>query len=234
MDERPSRYRGRRRVPSTPPSRYAAVVTTAVVGAGVVALGVGAAMPDAKQDASQTTTLDDLETALADRSEVLDRASRASGGRGGLATSIAQAAPDVWMLPVYDYTYSSAFGYRWGTVHQGIDLAVPTGTPVNSVHAGTVIHSGWNGGYGYLVVVEHEGGVQTWYGHNSQLYVSVGDKVKAGDVVAAAGNTGNSFGSHVHFEVHVDGVAVEPVEWLAKHGVDVLSQTEELFQDAGA
>lgn len=234
MNERPSRYRGRRRVPTAPPSRYAAVVTTAFVGAGVVALGVGAAMPDAKQDSSQTTTLGDLDTALADRSEVLDRASRANGGRGGLATSIEQSAPDVWRLPVYDYTYSSAFGYRWGSIHRGIDLAVPTGAPVNSVHAGTVIHSGWNGGYGYLVVVEHADGVQSWYGHNSQLYVSVGQQVAAGEVLAAAGNTGNSFGSHVHFEVHVDGVAVEPVGWLAERGVDVLNQTEELFRDAGA
>jgi murein DD-endopeptidase MepM/ murein hydrolase activator NlpD len=109
---------------------------------------------------------------------------------------------------------TSGFGMRWGRMHEGIDIAVPTGTPVRSAGAGTVIHAGWLGGYGNLVVVDHGNGLSTAYAHNSSFASSVGQSVAAGQVVAYSGNTGNSSGPHVHFEVRVNGSAVDPLGYL--------------------
>jgi murein DD-endopeptidase MepM/ murein hydrolase activator NlpD len=231
LSSEPDRYRGRRRVPTPPRSRYAAVVTSAFVGAGVVAMGAGAALPDAK--AVSPTTLADIESAavtddLADRSESADRASRDSD-RGGLATSMNQRAPDVWLLPVKGYQFTSPYGLRWGRLHAGVDLAVPEGTRVNAVHAGTVVQAGWFGGYGNCVIIDHGNGVETVYGHNSALDVRVGQKVKAGDPIAQAGNTGHSYGSHVHLEVHVKGVPKDPIPWLRERGVDVRLEIEAIY-----
>ena len=109
---------------------------------------------------------------------------------------------------------TSGFGERWGRMHEGIDIGVPTGTPVAAAAAGTVIVAGWMGGYGNLVVIDHGNGLATAYGHNSVLSVSVGQVVSRGQTIALAGNTGRSFGSHVHFEVRVNGNAVNPLAYL--------------------
>jgi len=109
---------------------------------------------------------------------------------------------------------TSGFGMRWGRMHEGIDIAVATGTPVRASAAGTVIQAGWLGGYGILVVVDHGGGLSTAYAHNSALASSVGQAIAAGEVVAYAGNTGNSSGPHVHFEVRVNGNATDPLGYL--------------------
>jgi len=109
---------------------------------------------------------------------------------------------------------TSGFGMRWGRMHEGIDIAVATGTPVRASAAGTVIQAGWLGGYGILVVVDHGGGLSTAYAHNSSFASSVGQTVVAGEVVAYSGNTGNSSGPHVHFEVRVNGSAVDPLGYL--------------------
>jgi murein DD-endopeptidase MepM/ murein hydrolase activator NlpD len=109
---------------------------------------------------------------------------------------------------------TSGFGPRWGRMHEGIDIAVPEGTPVRAAAAGTVIYAGWLGGYGNLVVVDHGGGLSTAYAHNSSFAASVGQSVAAGEVVAYSGNTGNSSGPHVHFEVRVGGSAVDPLAYL--------------------
>lgn len=230
MDERPppGRYRGRRRVPSVPPSRYAAVITTAMVGAGVVALGAGAAMPDAKADPSRLSALGGLDASL-DREEAAERASRAERQRGGLSTSIVQEAPDVWLLPMPDYQVSSSFGPRWGTTHNGVDLAAPTGTVIYAVHAGTVTHARWGGGYGNLVIIDHGDGVETLYAHASELLAYEGQEVAAGEPIALVGNTGYSLGAHLHLEVHVDGAPQEPVDWLSERGVDIYAQVEEIY-----
>jgi len=200
-----------------------------MVGAGVVALGAGAAVPDAKLDPSNLSTLGGLDPTLTDRSEAVERASRADGQRGGLATSIVQEAPDVYLLPLRDYQVSSPFGIRWGTMHNGVDLAAPHGAPISAVHAGEVVYAGWNGGYGNLVVIDHGNGVETWYAHSSEVLVYVGQEVSAGEVVARVGNTGHSFGAHLHLEVHIDGVPQEPVAWLEERGVDILGQVEEIY-----
>ncbi len=109
---------------------------------------------------------------------------------------------------------TSVFGMRWGRMHEGIDIAVGSGTPVRAAAAGTVIYAGWFGGYGNLVVVDHGGGLSTAYAHNSSVASSVGQAVAAGEVVSYAGNTGNSSGPHVHFEVRVNGSATDPLGYL--------------------
>jgi murein DD-endopeptidase MepM/ murein hydrolase activator NlpD len=109
---------------------------------------------------------------------------------------------------------TSGFGLRWGRMHEGIDIAVAEGTPVRAAGAGTVIYAGWMGGYGNLVVVDHGNGLSTAYAHNSSLGVEVGQSVTAGQVVSYSGNTGNSTGPHVHFEVRVNGSAVDPLGYL--------------------
>lgn len=108
----------------------------------------------------------------------------------------------------------SGFGMRWGRMHEGIDITCPTGTPVRAAGAGTVIWAGWRGGYGNLVVVDHGGGLSTAYAHNSAFASSVGQSVAAGQVISYAGSTGNSSGPHVHFEVRVNGGAVDPLGYL--------------------
>ena len=109
---------------------------------------------------------------------------------------------------------TSGFGWRWGRMHEGIDIGVPTGTPVVAAAAGQVIHAGWLGGYGNLVVIDHGGGLATAYGHNSSIVVGYGSSVAQGQVVAYAGSTGNSTGPHVHFEVRVNGSPVDPLGYL--------------------
>src|SRR4029079_3319949 len=117
---------------------------------------------------------------------------------------------------------TSGFGVRWGRMHEGIDIAVGEGTPVRAAAAGTVIYAGWMSGYGNLVAVDHGNGLSTAYAHNSSLAVSVGQSVAAGEIVSYSGNTGNSTGPHVHFEVRVDGSAVDPLGYLCgapqRHG----------------
>ena len=109
---------------------------------------------------------------------------------------------------------TSGFGPRWGRMHEGIDIAVPTGTPVYASAAGTVIHGGWFGGYGNLVVVDHGNGISTAYAHNSGYAAGIGQQVVQGQVIAYSGNTGNSSGPHVHFEVRLGGGAVDPLGYL--------------------
>lgn len=126
-------------------------------------------------------------------------------------TGAASAAGFVW--PVHG-TLTSGFGWRWGRMHEGIDLAVASGTPVVASAAGTVIVAGWLGGYGNLVVVDHGNGVSTAYGHNTSVTVGVGQSVAQGQLIAYSGSTGHSTGPHVHFEVRINGSPVDPMGYL--------------------
>lgn len=98
--------------------------------------------------------------------------------------------------------------------HTGLDIATSTGTPIKAAAAGTVTFSGYKGSYGYMVVLSHGNGVQTYYGHCSQLYVSAGQTVSQGATIAAVGSTGNSTGPHLHLEIRVNGVAYDPQNYL--------------------
>ena len=126
-------------------------------------------------------------------------------------TGAASAAGYVW--PVHG-VLTSNYGWRWGRMHEGIDIAVSSGTPVVAGAAGTVIVAGWTGGYGNLVVVDHGGGVSTAYAHNASVAVGVGQQVAQGQLIAYSGSTGNSTGPHVHFEVRINGGAVDPLGYL--------------------
>lgn len=110
--------------------------------------------------------------------------------------------------------FTSPFGQRWGRLHAGIDIAVPTGTPVRAAGAGTVTIAGWTGGYGNYVCIDVGGDLTVCGAHNSQLKVRVGQRVARGEVVALSGNTGNSTGPHVHFETRVGGVTRDPMGYL--------------------
>jgi murein DD-endopeptidase MepM/ murein hydrolase activator NlpD len=109
---------------------------------------------------------------------------------------------------------TSPFGWRWGRMHEGIDVGCGYGAPVVAAASGTVVFAGWMGGYGNLVVLDHGGGIATAYGHNSSISVGTGQSVGQGQTIAAVGSTGHSTGPHCHFEVRVNGAAVDPLGYL--------------------
>jgi len=108
---------------------------------------------------------------------------------------------------------TSPFGWRWGRMHEGIDIAASGGNPIGASADGTVIVAGWQGGYGNLVVVSH-GTLATAYAHMSRVNVSVGQRVTRGQTLGAVGCTGHCYGDHVHFEVRVNGSAVNPIPYM--------------------
>lgn len=115
---------------------------------------------------------------------------------------------------------TSKFGWRYHPVikkkkyHNGLDIAVPSGTPVLAADSGVVLVSGWRGGYGNFVALDHGNGISTCYGHNSKLLVKAGEKVIKGQTIAYSGNTGLSTGPHLHFEVRINGAPVNPIPYL--------------------
>ena len=116
--------------------------------------------------------------------------------------------------------FTSGFGYRWGVLHAGIDIANAIGTPIYAVADGVVIDAGPTAGYGAWVKIRHADGTVTLYGHVNTWLVSKGDRVLAGDQIATIGNRGNSTGPHCHFEVLVNGTnRIDPVPWLAQRGL---------------
>jgi murein DD-endopeptidase MepM/ murein hydrolase activator NlpD len=147
--------------------------------------------------------------ALAAQSAAL--AERIRSAQTGSSGSGISASGLIWPVngPV-----TSGFGPRWGRMHEGIDIAAPSGTPIVASAAGTVIHAGWLGGYGNLVVVDHGNGLATAYAHASAILVSVGQQVSQGQTLALVGSTGHSTGPHLHFEVRVNGLAVDPLLYL--------------------
>lgn len=119
-----------------------------------------------------------------------------------------------YIYPVTSYVFTSGFGPRWGTNHNGVDLAVPTGTKVMATADGQVVQAGWNGGYGISVYIDHGNGVVSRYGHMSEAKVSVGQKVSQGEVIGLSGSTGDSTGPHVHFELRINGNPVDPTGYV--------------------
>ena len=109
---------------------------------------------------------------------------------------------------------TSPFGWRWGRMHEGIDIGVGYGTPIHSAASGRVIYAGWMSGYGNLVAIDHGRGISTAYGHQSQLAVSVGQIVSQGRTIGYVGCTGHCFGPHLHFEVRTNGNPVDPLGYL--------------------
>jgi len=106
-------------------------------------------------------------------------------------------------------------GMGTSSFHSAIDVAAPSGTAVIASRSGTVSYAGWsNRGYGNLIKISHSGGAETWYAHHSKIHVDVGDYVRQGDIIASVGSTGLSTGPHLHFELHEQGKAIDPLAYL--------------------
>lgn len=128
--------------------------------------------------------------------------------------------PNIWPVagPISSYYgYRTSPGGIGSTFHEGVDIAGDYGTPISATAAGTVTQAGWVGGYGYLVEVKHADGIVTRYGHNSAVLVYEGQHVDQGSMIALMGSTGNSTGSHCHYEVRIHGEAVDPMYFLPQN-----------------
>ncbi|MGW4730066.1 M23 family metallopeptidase [Streptomyces shenzhenensis] len=172
----------------------------------------------------------DIERKLeAARGQLQDRADASAGaGRCRTVARPDRSRPRVageWVAPVRTYELSAGFGRggeRWAHRHTGQDFAVPIGTPVRAAGAGRVVAVSCGGPFGIQIVIRHSDGYCTQYAHLAAVAVAEGDRVDAGQGIGQSGSTGNSTGPHLHFEVRVTpdvGSAVDPVPWLARHGV---------------
>jgi murein DD-endopeptidase MepM/ murein hydrolase activator NlpD len=128
-------------------------------------------------------------------------------------TSVSRGSSNRFSWPT-EGELTSTFGHRWGRNHDGIDLANDIGTPVRAARSGRVSYSGWSSGYGRVVMIEHDQGYTTVYGHLSESFVAEGQYVKVGQSIAAMGNTGYSTGPHLHFEVRKNGTPINPYNVL--------------------
>jgi murein DD-endopeptidase MepM/ murein hydrolase activator NlpD len=140
-----------------------------------------------------------------------------------LPGTVLRPVPASFRLPVHGFRLTGRFGDRsglWSSVHTGLDFAAPSGTPIRSVSAGRVISTGYDGRYGYKTVVRLADGTELWYCHQSVVRVSIGERVRAGQVIGAIGSTGNVTGPHLHLEVRPSADApVDPLVWLRGHGL---------------
>jgi murein DD-endopeptidase MepM/ murein hydrolase activator NlpD len=134
-----------------------------------------------------------------------------AAAQGGATDTVPSSQGLIWPVsgPV-----TSPFGYRWGRLHAGIDIGVAYGTPIHAAAAGTVVLASWTGGYGNYTCIDHGGGLATCYAHQSSYAVSSGAQVGQGQVIGYVGNTGHSFGAHLHFEVRINGNPVDPLGYL--------------------
>ncbi|MDX6516519.1 MAG: hypothetical protein QOH73_2185 [Gaiellaceae bacterium] len=172
---------------------------------------LASARVDKRQTLAQVQTsekeyLDEI-TGLEAASRRIEAQLRSSGSHGSGVSSSGL----IWPVngPVV-----SPFGMRWGRMHEGIDIAVGTGTPIAAAAAGTVAYAGWESGYGNFVLIDHGNGLATAYGHQSRIAVSTGQSVSQGEVIGYVGCTGHCFGPHLHFEVRINGSAVDPLGYL--------------------
>jgi murein DD-endopeptidase MepM/ murein hydrolase activator NlpD len=166
----------------------------------------------AKTDAKRA-----YDAAVAQEDKARSEADRLASRKAGL---IVQTGSGGVVKPAQG-TFTSGFGFRDGTVHEGVDIANSIGTPILAAMPGEVLEAGPASGFGQWVRVQHEGGVITVYGHVATFTVSAGQNVAAGDQIATMGNEGQSTGPHLHFEVHQDGTPIDPQPWLAGFGINL-------------
>jgi murein DD-endopeptidase MepM/ murein hydrolase activator NlpD len=218
-------------------SRAAAVTVgvcaAAVLGTTGAATAAGMAADGAGSDAFASHTAGRLAESTRGQAESQQDAAHAAHAAQTTKQEAEAAKRQLarsWKPPISaDYTLTATFGNsgdRWATTHSGQDFAVPTGTTVRAVHGGTVVKAGgWGAGdgpaYGNAIVIKHSNGTYSQYAHLSRVEVSVGDKVTTGDRIARSGNTGNTTGPHLHFEIRTTpdyGTAIDPVQFLrGKH-----------------
>ncbi|GGU79575.1 hypothetical protein GCM10010275_13120 [Streptomyces litmocidini] len=220
-----------------PAARIAAVaLATAGLGASLVAGAGSAFAAEGKATAPAALTASAAVAAQADAqahaaAQVKAAVAKAAAVKATPVKAVKKAAP-AWVKPVASYALSASFnqgGAMWAHKHSGQDFAVPIGTPVHAAAAGTVVKAGPYGGgdgpaYGNAIVIKHGNGTYSQYAHLSKIKVSIGQKVGAGQRIALSGNTGNSSGPHLHFEIRTTpnyGSAVNPMAFLRAHGVGV-------------
>ncbi|GGV54747.1 peptidase [Streptomyces longisporoflavus] len=207
-----------------------AVITVAAAGLGASAvLGTGiAAAADAKSGALPGVSANSVSAQADAQAKAASKAKQAAAKAKQAAAKKAAG----WQDPVDKYTLSASFGLggnMWSSKHSGQDFAVSIGTSVEAVHNGTVVKAGGNGAgdgpaYGNAIVIKHDNGTFSQYAHLSKIDVRVGQSVGTGQHIAASGNTGNSSGPHLHFEIRTTpnyGSAVDPVAFLRSNGVTV-------------
>jgi murein DD-endopeptidase MepM/ murein hydrolase activator NlpD len=161
--------------------------------------------------AAERAEAGEIDALQAASNEIAARIRAAQAGRSGTTSSVSSSGL-IWPVsgPI-----TSPFGWRWGRMHQGVDIGVPSGTPIHAAAAGTVIYCGWEEGYGNFVVIDHGGNLATAYGHQSSIAVACGQQVAQGQVIGYSGCTGHCFGPHVHFEVRINGDPVDPMGYLS-------------------
>ena len=212
--------------------------TVLAAGLGVsVALGAGVASAADTTAASGAASAVQAQAAKAEavKAEKVAKAAaakKAAEKKAAAKKAAAKKAKPSWVDPVKKYSLSASFaqnGGMWAHKHSGQDFAVPSGTQVVAAHGGTVVKAGGNGAgdgpaYGNAVVIKHGNGTYSQYAHLSKVTVHVGQIVKTGQEIAKSGNTGNSSGPHLHFEIRTTpnyGSAVDPVKFLRAKGVTV-------------
>ena len=143
-------------------------------------------------------------------------AKKSSGGYVNTSVNINNSKVNlgISLIKPISGTITSRYGNRWGSTHTGLDIATASGTSIKAASGGTVTYAGWKGSYGNLVVVSHGNGIQTYYAHCSSLLVSSGETVSAGQLIAKVGSTGRSTGPHLHFEIRVNGSAINPQSYI--------------------
>ncbi|MFD8693124.1 M23 family metallopeptidase [Streptomyces sp. NPDC059651] len=214
--------------------------TSMVLGAGA-AFAAGTAGTTGTANLAVATTAESVAQQAAAQGKAAEHtaAKKAEAKKKALAKKKAakkaaakKAAKLAWETPVDHYELSASFGNdgsRWAHKHSGQDFAVPIGTKVEAAHNGTVVKAGPNGGgdgpaYGNAIVIKHKNGTYSQYAHLSKIQVHIGEHVKKGEKIALSGNTGNSSGPHLHFEIRTTanyGSAVNPVNFLHHHGISV-------------
>lgn len=132
----------------------------------------------------------------------------------GFGRRIVQVDPRRYIWPAETPRYTSRFGSRFSEMHSGLDISAPMSTPVVAADDGEVIGSAWMGGLGKAVIILHEDGKKTVYGHNNNLLLKVGERVNRGQIIAYSGSTGRSTGPHIHFEVRFQDVGMNPEDFL--------------------
>ncbi|MFK0236354.1 M23 family metallopeptidase [Streptomyces vinaceus] len=206
--------------------------TRIAVGATALgaALALGAGTTAAFADTAPETTLTGTAALVAAQAKA--QASVAAAADAAAAKATAAKAVVAWQKPVASYTLSATFGKggtMWSHKHSGQDFACPVGTPVKAASAGTIVKAGPGGGgdgpaYGNAIVIKHANNTYSQYAHLSKIQVRIGQKVAKGSQIALSGNTGNSSGPHLHFEIRTTpnyGSAVNPVSFLRNAGVTV-------------
>jgi murein DD-endopeptidase MepM/ murein hydrolase activator NlpD len=169
-----------------------------------------------EQKKADLATLTASERADAEEIDALQKVSAELGAKIRAAqshSSVRRVSGSGFIWPV-NAPITSPFGWRWGRMHEGVDLGAAYGTPIAAAAAGVVIYAGWESGYGNLVAIDHGGGLSTAYGHQSRIAVSVGEHVDQGQIIGYVGSTGHSTGPHLHFEVRVNGQPVDPLGYL--------------------